>query len=113
MVIEFEDYQGHIGRVESTVFTYDFTMSVPNYKVSTGTQNKPLLAPEVVISKPISTTSDGSMGNTGDTTKTIMLFAAGSSENGTIYYGFDPKYFANSDYSDVELFGRQIEAQNY
>ncbi len=108
LVIEFEDYQGHHNEAESSVFEYDFTMSVPNYKVSTGTQNKPLLAPEVVISEPISTADDGSMGNTGDSTKTIMLFAAGSSENGTIYYGFDPKYFANSDYSDVELFADVI-----
>lgn len=100
LFIEFEDYQGYTDSVESAVFSYDFTRSVPEYTVTTGAVKKPLLAPEVTIQEPVSTGTDGGTVNT----KTIMLFEASSSENGTVYYGFDACKFANTEYVDVDIF---------
>ena len=69
-------------------FTYDFTKSIPNYTVTTGTKYEPLLVPEVILSEPIKTGSDSGTENT----RTVLFIKYGENADGTNnYYVYDPR----------------------
>lgn len=114
LTIEFEDYSGRSGKVVGETYAYDFTKSIPNYTIKTGSKEIPLLLPEIVISAPIST--EGS--SLAESTRTILAIPYGTTtEDGTTYtnyYIWDP-YDHNSISNDLEYTAEDIiaELENY
>lgn len=114
LTIEFEDYSGRSGKVVGETYTYDFTKSIPNYTIKTGSKEIPLLLPEVVISAPIST--EGS--SLAESTRTIIAIPYGTTtEDGTTYtnyYIWDP-FDHNSGSNALEYTTEDIikELENY
>ena len=114
LTIEFEDYSGRSGKVVGETYTYDFTKSIPNYTIKTGSKEIPLLLPEVVISAPIST--EGS--SLAESTRTIIAIPYGTTtEDGTTYtnyYIWDP-FNHNSGSNALEYTTEDIikELENY
>ena len=94
LTIEYEDWSGRFGTIVSNTYEYDFTKSIPNYTVNTGSQDNPLLLPEVVISAPTATDTSTEAGKT----RTIFAFPYSKNEDGTYnYYIWDPLDYIQGD----------------
>lgn len=103
LTIEYEDWSGRFGTIVSNTYEYDFTKSIPNYTIKTGSKENPLLLPDIVISAPTST--DTSI--EGSDTRTILAIPYKDNGDGTYnYYIWDPwdQYESTMYYPDKNIF---------
>lgn len=94
LTVSYEDFAGYNGSVQGVTHSYDFTLAKSIYTVVGGTKAKPLLVPEVYLSKPVSSSAE-------DVSRTIMLIPYGTDEGtgGTKYYLYDPGTHEESGYN--------------
>ena len=94
LTVTYKDFAGYNGSVLGVTHSYDFTLAKSIYTVVGGTKAKPLLVPEVYLSKPLSSSAE-------DVSRTIMLIPYGTDEatGGTKYYLYDPGTYEESGYN--------------
>lgn len=96
LTIEYVDYSGRSGSVTSNVFEYDFTKATPQTGIVTGSQNAPILQPEVTVSEPITTNSIEF--------RTVVFIKYGENQDGTNnYYVWDPMCNDGTQYNSQGL----------
>ena len=94
LTVSYIDFAGYNGSVQSETHSYDFTLAKSIYTVVGGTKAKPLLVPEVYLSKPVSSSAE-------DVSRTIILIPYGKDEatGETKYYLYDPGTHEESGYN--------------